>query len=72
MVITKDPGDQESVANMYSNFKGWYFEGYSAKAPPRKDFANYIANAGYKVVNGVVRGMRFRGPEDKVLDEDEE
>ncbi|AYV76011.1 MAG: D5-like helicase-primase [Terrestrivirus sp.] len=72
MVITKDPGDQESVANMYSNFKGWYFEGYSAKAPPRKDFANYIANAGYKVINGVVRGMRFRGPEDKVLDEDEE
>lgn len=72
MVITKDKKDQESISVVYNNFKSWYFEGYSVRAPARKDFINYLIDAGYKLLNGSIRGMRFRGPDDKMDDSDDE
>lgn len=65
MIITKDDADIESVCSIYTIFKSWYLEGYSMRAPPRKDFNNYLTDAGYKISNGMVKGIRFQNGEDR-------
>ena len=59
--LTKNDVDEESLTSVYGSFKTWYMEAYSTKAPPRKDFVNYLTDAGYKVNEGIIKGLKYKG-----------
>jgi len=59
--LTKNDEDEESLTSVYGSFKTWYMEAYSTKAPPRKDFVNYLTDAGYKVNEGIIKGLKYKG-----------
>lgn len=59
--ITKLDTDSENVAGLYVSFKSWYNESHTKNknCPDRKQFINYLEEAGYKMENGKVFGMKY-------------
>jgi phage/plasmid-associated DNA primase len=59
--LTKKEKDFEFINTVFSAFKVWYKEAYSANNPARKEFINYLTNKDYKVEDGKVYGIKMRG-----------
>jgi P4 family phage/plasmid primase-like protien len=59
-IITKDEKDSEPLNIVYNCFKDWYQQAYSSKPPPRKDFVNYLTDYKYKIVNGEIKGLKYK------------
>ena len=59
--ITNNSEDNEGITSAYCSFKSWHMEAYSSKAPPKKDFMNYLTDAGYKIHNNSIQGIKYKG-----------
>jgi len=59
LIITKDEKDSENIGMVFDAFKSWYSTSYSEKAPPKKEFMNYLKKNKYTVDKQNIYGVKY-------------
>jgi P4 family phage/plasmid primase-like protien len=74
--VTKDNEDEENMDEeppmlLYKTFRNWYRNSYGGgKTPNKRDMEDYFEKHGYKVENGVIKGVRIKlGYQNEELDD---